>query len=102
VYLYKGDVNFEMDDAIELYLLSDRYQENSLSRKCREVVRRGLSVADALELLVDADALGLDDLKFVCMEFVVSNGQLITKERIESLSHSLTTELLCNLAERHF
>ena len=55
MYLYKGDVNFEMDDAIELYLLSDRYQENSLSRKCLEVVRRGLSVANALELLVEAD-----------------------------------------------
>ena len=54
-YLYKGAVNFEMDDAIELYLLSDRYQENSLSRKCLEVVRRGLSVANALELLVEAD-----------------------------------------------
>lgn len=89
-----------MDDALELYVLSDRHQEDDLSRQCLEVIRRRLSDANALELLVEVDALGLIALKDVCMEYVASNGQLITKERIELLSHSITTELLCNIVER--
>lgn len=90
-----------MDDALELYVLSDRHQEDDLSRQCLEVIRRRLSDANALELLVEADAsLGLIALKDVCMEYVASNEKLITKERIELLSHSITTELLCNIVER--
>ena len=99
-YLYSGDVYFKMDDALELYALSDRYQEDDLSRKCLEAVRRGLSDANALELLVEADALGLIALKDVCMEYVALNEKLIEKDNIELLSHSLTTELLCNIVER--
>jgi RCC1 and BTB domain-containing protein len=40
-YLYSGEVDIGMDHAIELYALSDRYQEDDLSRQCLEVVEIG-------------------------------------------------------------
>jgi hypothetical protein len=79
-YLYLGNVNFEIEEAMELYVLSDLYQEGDLSRQCLEVIRRGLSDANVIEWLAEADALGLDALKDVCMEFMVSNGNSIKEE----------------------
>ena len=100
-YLYSDEVDIGVDDAIELYVLSDRYQENDLSRKCLEVVKRGLSDTNAIEMLAEADGSGLDTLKDVCMEYVLSNsGKCFKKERIASLSRSLMEELLCNMGER--
>ena len=58
-----------------------------MSRQCLEVIRTGLSDANAIELLVEADALGLIlALKDVCMEYVLAS---IKKEIIVSLSPSL-------------
>ena len=59
-YLYNGEVDIrEVEDAIELYVLSDRYQENNLSISCLEVVARGLNDTIAIELLVKVDGLGI-------------------------------------------
>ena len=90
-----------MKDAKDLYVLSDRYQEDGLSRECLGVIEGGLSNTNAIELLAEADCLGLDALKDVCMEYVVTNyGKSFKKETIDSLSPSLMAELLCNLGER--
>ena len=100
-YLYSGEVDIGMDNAMELYVLSDRYQEDDLKRQCIEVIEGGLSHGNAIELLVEAaNGLGLDALKDVCMEYVVSNYGKIEKENIKALSPSLMAELLCNLGER--
>jgi hypothetical protein len=72
-HLYKGEVDIGMDHAKYLYVLSDRYQEDGLSRKCLKVIEKGLSDANAIELLADADDLCLVALKDVCMEYVLSN-----------------------------
>ena len=100
-YLYMGEIDIGMEDAIELYVLSDRYQEIDLSRQCLEVIERGLTPSNAFELLAEADGLCLDALKNVCMEYVVSHyGKSIKKKRLEPLSWSLIAELLCNIADR--
>jgi hypothetical protein len=101
-YLYSGEVDIGMDNTIELYVLSDRYQEDDLKRQCIEVIEGGLSHGNAIEFLVEADGLGLDTLKGVCMEYVVSNYGQIEKENIKALSPSLMAELLINIGERHF
>jgi hypothetical protein len=96
-YLYLGEVDIVIDNAIELYELSDRYQEDGLSRLCLGAVERGLSDANAIELLVEADGVGLVALKNVCMEYVVSNYGSIKREGIDSLSLSLMSDLLKSL-----
>jgi hypothetical protein len=73
-YLYSGEVDIGVEDAIELYVLSDRYQEDGLSRHCLEVIEGGLTETIAAELLAEADGLGLVDLKDVCMEYMLSNA----------------------------
>jgi hypothetical protein len=90
-----------MEDAIELYVLSDRYQEEDLSRQCLGVIERGLTPSNAFGLLTEVDDLGLAALKQICMEYVVSNyGNAFRKEILESLSPSLMMELLTKFAER--
>jgi hypothetical protein len=99
-YLYSGEVDIGVDNAIELYALSDRYREDDLSMKCLVMIDKGLNDTNAIELLVEADGLGLDTLKDVCMEYVVTNyRKCFKKERIASLSPSLMEELLCKIGE---
>ena len=101
-YLYKGEVDIEVGDAVELYVLSDRYQENDLSRQCLEMIEGGLTPSNAIEFLAEADGLSLAALKDVCMEYVLSNYGTIENEGLESLSPSLMAEMLRDIKERHF
>ena len=73
------------------------------SSQCLEVIeRRGLSDTNAIDLLAETDGLGIDALKDVCMDYIVSNyGESIKKERIDSLYRSLAVELFINIAESH-
>ena len=101
-YLYTGRVDIGMDHALELYVLADQYQENGLSRKCLEVIERGLSHENVIRILVEVDAgLGLDAVKDVCISYVVSNfGKVMKFEAIDSLSHSLRGELLTVMSQK--
>jgi kelch-like protein 24/35/kelch-like protein 29 len=101
-YLYKGEVDIGIDDAVELYALSDRYQEEDLSIRCLGVIEKGLTNANAIELLAEVDSWNLDALKDVCMEYVVMNyGKSFKKIRIDSLSHILAVEMLNRIGERN-
>jgi hypothetical protein len=99
--LYKGEVDIGSEDAKELYVLSHRYQEDDLSAQCLGVIEKGLTHANVMGLMVEGESLGLDALKDVCMEYVVSNyGTSIKNQGFDSLSPSLMLELLNNIAER--
>ena len=94
-HLYLGEVDIRMEDAMELFILSDLYQENDLGKLCLEVIESGLSDANAIELLAEADESGLISLKDVCMAHVISNyGSFKGKEELNSLPDSLISELL--------
>jgi hypothetical protein len=85
-YLYTGAVDIGMDHALDLYVLSDRYLANDLSRECVEAIRRELSHGNAIRMLMEVGGLGLDDdLKDLCMSYyVVSNyGEVMNEEDIE-------------------
>jgi hypothetical protein len=92
-----------MDDALDLYVLSDRYQENGLSRECLEVIWEGLSHGNAIRMLMEVGGLGLDDLKDMCMSYVVLNYDkvVMNEEVLNSLSHALRGELRMIVQERN-
>jgi hypothetical protein len=75
--------------------------EDGLSRECLGVIEGGLTNTNAIELLAEADCLGLDALKDVCMEYVLSNYGSIKKEKlVDSLSRSSMVELLKSLCSQ--
>jgi hypothetical protein len=100
-YLYTGGVDVGMDHALDLYVLADRYQVNGLTMQCLTVIERGLTNENAIRILVEVTnaGLGLDDLKDVCMSYVVSNYHkvVMNKEVMKSLSRALMEELLISL-----
>ena len=59
----------------------------------------GLNNENAICMLVEVDGLGLDDLKDMCMSYVVSNYEkvVMNEEVINSLPHALMGKLLMTL-----
>jgi hypothetical protein len=107
-YLYTGgvDVGMDREDVLDLYVLADRYQENGLSRQCVEVIRRGLNNENAICMLVEVDGLlvgSVDDLKDVCISYVVSNYEkvVMNQEVMNSISLGLRGELLMALQKKN-
>ena len=73
-YMYKVEVYIGIEDANELNVISDRSQENELSRQCLRVIEKGLSHFNVIELLAEADGLlCLNVLQDICIQYVVSN-----------------------------
>jgi hypothetical protein len=90
-----------MDHALDLYVVADRYLENGLSRQCVGVIGRALSHENAIQMLVEVDGLGSEDLKDVCMSYVVLNyDKVMNEEVMSSLSHALRGELLMALVKK--
>ena len=101
-FLYTGGLNVEFDEALELYVLADRYEENGLSRQCRKVIERGRTNENAVSVLVKVDELCLDALKDSCISYILSNhSKVMKKEAIDSLSHVLIGELLLMLSLKY-
>ena len=96
-YLYTDSVTIEMEHAVELYILSDLYQLERLRNICITVIKRNLSVENATVILQTAADEDCQVLKDICMEFVVTNFEMISKsDNIRALSHSLLLEILSN------
>lgn len=72
-YLYSNDVKIDIEHAVELYALSDLYQEISLGKICQEVLERDLTCKNALELLEKSQALGYHNLAESCLTFIHVN-----------------------------
>ena len=97
-YLYTNVLECDLENAMDLCVLADRYQENELCKYCFKVVGEGLSEDNAIEFLVEAESLGFDGLLDVCKEYVVSNyGKLGNTEGLRALSQPLMADLLVAL-----
>mmetsp|Transcript_15910 Transcript_15910/g.19420 ORF Transcript_15910/g.19420 Transcript_15910/m.19420 type:complete len:606 (+) Transcript_15910:599-2416(+) len=94
-YLYTDSVMFEIEYAVELFILSDLYQLERLRKICITVIKRNLSLDNATGILQVASEEGCQVLKDICMEFVVTNFELISRsDEIRSVSHTLLLEIL--------
>lgn len=94
-YLYTDAVTIEIESAVKLYILSDLYQVERLRNICVTVIKRNLSVDNATAFLQTATEEDCHVLKDICMTFVVTNFEKISKsDNIRLLSHSLLLEIL--------
>ena len=93
-YLYTNVLDCDLENAMQLCVLADRYQEDELCKYCLKVVEEGLSDDNVIEFIVEAEYLGFDGLLDVCKEYFVSNcGNLIDTEDLGSLSQPLLADL---------
>jgi len=96
-YLYTDAVTIGIEHAVELYILSDLYQLERLRNICITVIKRNLSIDNAPTILQTATDEDCHVLKDVCMEYVITNFEMISKsDNIRAISHSLLLEILSN------
>ena len=73
-YLYTSNVNIDHEQAIELFMLGERFGPMPfLKWKCTEIIRSKLNTENVAQLLQKASSLFCDHIKSICMEFLVMN-----------------------------
>jgi len=96
-YLYADSVKVDLEYAVELFMIADLYQLDRLRDICCSVVKRNLTVENAPMLLQSSADVHCQTLKDICMEFVVTNFDSISKkDEIKAVSHTLLLEILSN------
>lgn len=94
-YLYTDSVKIDVEHAVELYMAADLYHFERLREMCCFVVRRNLSPENAAPLLQMASDNHCQELKDICMKYVVENFDTVSKgEGIKAVSHSVLLEIL--------
>ena len=95
-YIYTSDVGAcEIEDAMLLCVLADRYQETFLCRRCLDMVEHGLTSENAISSLAESETLGFDGLINVCKRYFICNRfSLKNREDLNFLSHSMLVEVL--------
>jgi hypothetical protein len=84
-YVYSKGVAFDVEDvdvghAVELYVVSDRYQELGLRSLCKDALKNGLRSTNVLDLLRRCVELHCDVLKDSCIRFLYSNIETVLPE----------------------
>jgi RCC1 and BTB domain-containing protein len=94
-YIYTDFVKIAVEDAIPLYVAADLYHLERLRDMCCTVVRRNLNSENSGPLLQTAAQAHCHLLKEVCLQFVVTHFDIVSKtEGIKRVSHDLLLEIL--------
>lgn len=94
-YIYTDSVKIELEHAVDLYIASDLYQLDRLRDMCCSVVRRNINSDNATILLQNSADAHCQVLKDICMEYIVTNFDIISKsEGIKTVSHAILLEIL--------
>ncbi|CAM9238533.1 unnamed protein product [Scytosiphon promiscuus] len=84
----------DLEFCLDLMELSDQYLVESLKRLCEDAIMRNITVENACELLVTAEARLAVSLRNKCFDFVVRNAGLVSSTPgIGNLSPALRTEI---------
>uniref|UniRef100_A0A8D3D9F5 Regulator of chromosome condensation (RCC1) and BTB (POZ) domain containing protein 1 n=1 Tax=Scophthalmus maximus TaxID=52904 RepID=A0A8D3D9F5_SCOMX len=78
-FLYTDTVDLPPDDAIGLLDLATSYCEGRLKRLCQLIIKRGITVDNALTLLSAAIHYDAEDLEEFCFRFCVSHLTQVTQ-----------------------
>ena len=72
-YMYTGKVDKIDDLAYNLLSTADEYGLENLQRTCEATLAKNLSAQTVVDVLILAETHGANDLKKVCMDFIVKN-----------------------------
>mmetsp|Transcript_14147 Transcript_14147/g.39114 ORF Transcript_14147/g.39114 Transcript_14147/m.39114 type:complete len:563 (-) Transcript_14147:2003-3691(-) len=102
-YLYTDAVLVDIDHAIELYCAADMYGLPRLKNLCLRPLKLNMTIATAAPLLQSAANSKHEELKEICMDFVVSNFCAVSKDKgIEQIKQpELLIEIIRKVAETH-
>ncbi|XP_018584674.2 RCC1 and BTB domain-containing protein 1-like isoform X1 [Scleropages formosus] len=78
-FLYTDNVTLPPEDAIGLLDLATSYCENRLKRLCQHIIKRGITVENALSLLSAAVKYDAQDLEEFCFKFCVNHLTEVTQ-----------------------
>eukprot|EP00929_Paragymnodinium_shiwhaense_P042678 TRINITY_DN22048_c0_g3_i1.p1 TRINITY_DN22048_c0_g3~~TRINITY_DN22048_c0_g3_i1.p1 ORF type:complete len:185 (-),score=15.24 TRINITY_DN22048_c0_g3_i1:251-757(-) len=95
-FLYTDTIDVSPSEAIELYTAADLYTLSRLKKLCEVRVQRGITVANAAQLLAVADtSASAGRLREVCLNFIVSHFDAVTRsDGFHHLSRDLILEVL--------
>ena len=96
-FIYTDYVRVEVEQSIDLYALSDLYQLHKLREMCRSILKWNLTTENATLLFQHASDMRCYDLKDLCMDYIITNFDVISKgQQIRLLRHELLLEILAN------
>ena len=77
-FVYYDDVNFrDVNSAIQVWYLADKYDIPSLSRECVNFIEVSMDPLDAFDIIPHARRLNHHDLEKICWEVIDYNAQQI-------------------------
>lgn len=95
-YLYSGVLNrrdLSTDQLLELILLSDRYEMDSLKQTCEHILKSSIDFESALYLLGFADQYNANILKKQCIKYISEHNEITECEDFCELPISLQSEI---------
>lgn len=95
-YLYTHNLEtreLSNDQLIDLIVLSDRYEVDSLKQTCEYSLQPSIDLETALYYVNLADQYNSNILKDVCMDFITKNEELLESDEFFKLSLSLQVEI---------
>ncbi|GKY95712.1 hypothetical protein MPSEU_000532000 [Mayamaea pseudoterrestris] len=94
-YIYTDTVKIQLDNAIDLYIMSDLYRLDRLRDMCGTFVRRNLNADNAGFLLQTASDAHCHVLREVCMQYMVANFDIVSKrDGIKQITLEIMLEIL--------
>ncbi|XP_076252355.1 uncharacterized protein LOC143191312 isoform X3 [Rhynchophorus ferrugineus] len=95
-YLYGGNLqkkDLSMEQLLELLLLSDRYEMDTLKNTCEYFLKSSIETDTALYLLGVADQYNANILKRRCIRYIADHNELTENEEFYDLPLPLQSEI---------
>jgi len=99
-YIFRGEVTLDPSNVIELLYLAKKYNFPTLVNECITYTQANVSLDDALELYITANALNEETISTTCMNLIRSNPAKaiysydLSKLSLETLITILTDDYL--------
>ena len=96
-YMYTNtvDIDIDIEHAVELFVVSDRYQEDDLCRLSKEVIERDLCCENALRLLENSLEFYCEVLVEMIMSYIETNLEGVIEKNDISFETVLGRALTC-------
>lgn len=79
-YIYYAEIESDdMDDWLALIVAADKYAIESLVKICEDYIAEKLTIDNVVDVFTTADLVKAENLKEVCVKFIVENKAVVLK-----------------------